>query len=134
MCMINDVDKCVVLAEEKRKSRKSHQCYECGREIQPKELYLHESIVFDGSIKTHKTCAHCQVARNWLMDECNGWVYGFVEDDIREHVHERHYGMDLARVAVGMRRNWKTRKGKLMPVPQMPLTTHDRMKTKIGGG
>ena len=120
MCMIEDSDGPVVLLSESQPvARTRHQCSECRRVIDPGERYLREFCLFDGRVTTHKTCAQCQVARNCLSDNCGGWCYGAVEEDIREHAHEG-YPMYVARLAIGMQWMWRTPRGKLMPVPKLP--------------
>ena len=120
MCMIEDSDGPVVLLSESQPvARTRHQCSECRRVIDPGERYLREFCLFDGRVTTHKTCAQCQVARNWLSDHCRGWCYGAVEEDVRKHAHEG-YPMYVARLAIGMQWMWRTPRGKLMPVPKLP--------------
>lgn len=125
MCMVEDSDgRTTVLGEAQRKARKEHRCSECARVIRLGETYLDERLTFDGTAKTVKTCAHCQVARDWLGAECGGWLYTAVEEDITEHAQSGVYGMDIARIAVGMRRKWTTTKGALMQLPKLPPSTH----------
>lgn len=131
MCMIDDSERCTVLCEETRTARQAHKCQECYRDIMPGEKYLHESLLADGRISTHKTCRHCRVARQWLNDECGGWIYGFVGDDLREHVDEDCrglYGKAVAMLAVGIGRKWRTRDGRLWRVPSVPKTSHERAR------
>ena len=127
MCMIDDADGAVTTISGllQRVARVTHKCKECCRIIDKGEKYFVESYVFEGEFTTHKTCAHCKVARDWLQDECGGWLYGGVAEDIREHVFSKMYSMSLTRVAVGMQWQWRTPKGRLMLVPRMPKTTHD---------
>jgi len=125
MCMIQDCDGYwQMFTDETRTARKEHKCSECRRAIQPCEKYTYESGVFEGDFQVSKTCAHCKVARDWLMAECNGWMYTMVREDIEEHYGEGYGGMKLARIAVGMKRKWKQfhRPG-LLPIPQMPEVT-----------
>jgi hypothetical protein len=123
MCMADDADRCTVLHNRQMKARKSHKCKECHRTIRAGETYTVERLISDGFASTHKTCAHCMVAREWLGDECGGWIYGGVEEDYREHATSGHYPMSVIRLAVGMDHQWITRKGALMPIPQCPPTT-----------
>lgn len=125
--MMDGGDPVTVLHERHPIAVKEHKCNECRRVIARGESYMVERYVFDGEAQTHKTCLHCQIARQWLVKECNGFLYTMVEEDINEHVHEGGYGMDLARVAVGMGRHWKRRDGQLMPIPKLPLTTEEKM-------
>lgn len=127
MCMIDGCDERVtVLHERNPAARRLHKCNECHREIALGERYTVERYISEGSASTHKTCVHCMVARRWLLAECRGFVYGYIGEDLVEHVTEGGYGMDLARLAVGLRRKWRRRDGRLQPVPAMPITTHQR--------
>lgn len=128
MCMLDDGDGCVTpLSEADPVARKAHKCKECGREIAAGERYHVDRFVWEGDLHTHKTCAHCMVAREWLRDECGGFLFGAVEEDLREHCFSGDYPMGLHRLAVGMAWNWRTPTGKLLPVPKVPQTTHERI-------
>lgn len=110
-------------------ARKDHKCRECQRMILAGERYHRETYVFDGDFTQHKTCAHCMVVREWLSEECGGWLYGGVEEDAREHCHSGMYRMDLYRAVVGMANRWRTPSGKLLPIPK-PITTSDAIRAK----
>lgn len=122
MCMYDDCEQSQLLREDDRKARKEHRCCECARVIFVGETYHLDVTMYDGRLSTYKTCAHCMVARKWLSEECGGWIYTAVEEDIGEHVRELRRN-DLARLYVSMRRNWRTFRGKLMLVPAMPEVT-----------
>lgn len=126
MCMVDDADRVNILSNVDRVARKEHRCGECGRMIQRGETYKVEAGVIDGRMDVYKTCAHCLVVREWLSGECGGWVYAATDEDIVEHCNGYGHPMSVYRLAVGQRRNWRTRKGALMPVPKCPPTTHDR--------
>jgi hypothetical protein len=126
MCMVDGADEMVeVLSDRWHTARKEHACRECRRMIQPGERYNVHAFRFDGAFSSHRTCEHCTVARTWLSGECGGWVYGEVEEDMREHATSGYYPLAVARLAVGMRRDWTTVKGGRMPVPPLPKTTHE---------
>lgn len=125
MCMIDDCDERVnILSDREYTARKPHKCGECGRQISPGERYKVEFGVISGHTERYKTCAHCLVARQWLSDNCGGWVYEGIEEDFREHAQD-YQRFDLCRVAVGMANQWETRKGQRMPVPKLPRPLHD---------
>lgn len=127
MCMIDMADERVtVISERIGRARKQHKCDECSRRIEPGEQYLAEFYKSDGRTENHKTCSHCQVVRKWLNDECGGWIYGGVEEDIREHSWEGH-GIRVKMMAVGMERYWRRRDGRMWPIPRLPKTTHELM-------
>lgn len=127
MCMIDDADYTVdVLAKTRPRAKRPHTCAECRRTIDPGETYLRETFLNeDREMVTHKTCAHCEVARNWLSAQCGGWCYGGVEEDVREHCFGHGYTMGLYRIAVGMDWKWRTPRGRLLPVPAVPPTGHE---------
>ncbi len=130
MCLIDSGDGPVnLLRSTWQKARIAHKCKECGRQIRPGESYSTEAFVFERDFNLHKTCAHCLVVRDWLQAECGGYLYGAVEEDIREHAYEG-YGMAVKRLAVGMGRNWQRKDGSLYPVPKTPPTTDELMKAK----
>jgi hypothetical protein len=122
MCMIDGADEPMRCWNTvTRKARKEHKCQECGRVIAAGESYRYGSgIDYDGLACSHKVCAHCLVACDWLTENCGGWIFSGVYEDIREHVDE-YRRSDLARIAIGMRRDWKPfRRAGLMPVPKLP--------------
>ncbi|WP_157378754.1 hypothetical protein [Burkholderia ubonensis] len=122
-------ERVTMISDGRRTARKEHRCAECGRMIQCGETYCYEYYKFDGRTEHHKTCSHCMVVRQWLSDECGGWVYGGVEEDIREHAQDG-YGWPILRLTVAMKNNWARRDGSLRPVPKLPKTTHDIMREK----
>lgn len=130
MCMIDDCDEIVnMLSAVIVKARKAHKCMECNRLIHSGEHYYKECYVFDNDLRGHKTCGHCKVARNWLTDECGGFVYGEICQDLIDHVSEGYeYPYGVYRITVGMKNKWQRRDGSLLNVPNTPLTTHERMK------
>lgn len=129
MCMFDDGDGAVtMLSAADPVARKTHKCRECGRTIEPGERYHVDRFLWEGSLDTHKTCGHCMVARQWLQDECGGYLFGAVEEDIREHAHNGMYPMGLHRLAVGMAWKWRTPRGRMLPLPTAPMTTHERLQ------
>lgn len=120
MCMIDNCDGyTTVLHERHPVARIQHKCAECGRVIHKGERYLNEGTLWDGKKKTHKTCAHCEVVRQWLTQECSGFVYGGIWEDISEHAWEG-YGIRVKMMAVGMERNWERKDGRMWPLPRFP--------------
>lgn len=125
MCMTDDAERVTKVSAAYRTARKPHRCAECGRAIEPGESYHYETFVFDGKFTSHKTCKHCMVARQWLSDECGGWVYGAVQEDIDEHAAYEGYGFRVRLLAAGMARKWKRKDGRMWPVPKVPPTAHE---------
>lgn len=135
MCMIENGDGAVTMIEDGRffRAMLEHKCAECRRVIKRGERYHAEVYIFEGKLTRHKTCAHCMVVRNWLQDECGGWLFGAVEEDAREHVHNNGhlYGRDLYRAVVGMAWNWRAPSGRMLPVPQ-PIKTSEEIARAEG--
>lgn len=126
MCMLDYSDgQVTMLSEANPIARKEHKCRECWRVIAPGERYHVDRFLWEGKLDTFKVCAHCMVARHWLSDECGGWLFGEVEEDIREHAHNGRYPMSVYRLAVGMAWKWRAPSGKLLPVPNVPPTTDE---------
>lgn len=129
MCM-TDYDPPEFYLATIRGARKLHDCEECGREIQPGEPYQYVSGKWDGSFNCYKTCQHCIVTQKWLSDNCHGFVHSMTEEDIREHASD-YDRFDLYRLAVGMKNQWRTRKGRMLPVPKLPRPLHERDATHL---
>ncbi len=86
MCMIDGCDEFYRhYSERRRKARTKHRCSECGRTIQPKEIYSYVSAIGD-RWDTWKTCAHCLVAQLWLQRNCGGFMHASVFEDLQEHL------------------------------------------------
>lgn len=129
MCAVDDADGyCKTLQQSMRKAAKPHRCTECRRIIQAGETYLYEYTKFDGETDSHRTCQHCQVARHWLSENCGGWLYGGVEEDIHDHAESGMYGFGVKLLAVGMSRKWTRKDGRMWPIPRLPKTGHDLAK------
>ena len=126
MCMIDDAETVELLRTAIQTAKTGHKCHECFRTIGSGEQYYSDVFVFDGKFTNHKTCAHCMKVRNWLQDECGGFLYGGVKEDAREHVFNHDgYGYELYRAIVGMQWRWRTKSGRLLPVPQNIRTTDE---------
>jgi hypothetical protein len=122
MCRIDACERVQIFQESRRKARKVHHCTECGRAIAIGESYRYEAGICEGYLDTHKTCDHCMVARQWLLDNCEGWVYSQVLEEIREHAEEYpKIALGLYKIAIGGARKWKKKHSNdLMPLPKMP--------------
>jgi len=127
--MIDDGDgQVTALGNATPTARKAHKCAECYRTIEPGERYFVDRYLWEGKMHNHKTCAHCNVVRQWLYEECGGWLYSGIKADIREHATSGDYPMPVLRLAVGMMWGWRTRLGRTLPVPNVPQTTLERAK------
>jgi hypothetical protein len=60
---------------------------------------------------------HCDEVCHWLSTECGGYLYRGVEEDLLEHARDRFYGWAVKRASIGMKWQWRTPSGKLMPIP-----------------
>ncbi len=67
---------------EDRKARKPHHCCECGKTIQPGELYEHAAGKWGGEFNTFATCMRCVTIRRDFM-QC-----GFIFGELWETIHE----------------------------------------------
>lgn len=122
--MIDDGDQCAVYLSFQRRARKSRRCNECAREIQPGETYRHSKGLFEGRWDSYTTCAHCQVAMAWLVENCGGFMHYGVWEDFEEHISEYpQLARALERLRVGRKRRWvRFDKAGLMAVPPVPPT------------
>lgn len=126
MCMIEDADGCVtLLSKDFRRTSRERTCDECRRPIAIGEMYLREKTIFEGEFSTWTVCPQCLIVRHWLQKECGGYLYGGLQEDLEEHLGEVDLRMwwGLARLVVGMRRQWQSRK-----MPRVPLTTRDLLQ------
>lgn len=127
--MVDYADDCeptITRTDAIRKARKEHRCNECHRVIEKGEPYRYMTYVeIRYKYGKHLICQHCQIVCQWLSAECGGYLYETVYEDVREHVTEG-YGMGVARLAAGMNMRWRHH-GKLMRLPKLPATTHQRM-------
>ena len=117
--MIDNCDRAEFIHALMHKARKTHRCGECFRDISAGEQYESVFGKWEGDFSSHKTCVHCCAARKWLERECNGYVYGGIKEDIQDHFYEvsPYKMLELGRLIVGMRRKWRDKRGRMMPVP-----------------
>jgi hypothetical protein len=58
------------------RARKPVACCECGRQIEPGEVYLHSWGVWEGTAEIYRTCAECWEVREDLREDMpSGYVY-----------------------------------------------------------
>ena len=71
-----------------QKARKAHQCYECGKIIDPGEIYERTAGKWDGNFYVFKTCEQCEDLRSSLesLGFCPG--FGEVRADHSEYIAE----------------------------------------------
>jgi hypothetical protein len=121
MCRVDMLDeRASVWNETYRKARKDYRCGECGRGIAAGERYVYLWAIGTDGPFTARWCLQCDVAKEWLWQNCGGSIITEVAEDIEEHVQE-YERMDLARLAVGMRRKWRRFKAPgLIPPMSLP--------------
>jgi hypothetical protein len=119
--MVDDLDdRCSIWNETYRKARKPYRCGECRRDIAVGERYVYLWALGEDGPFTARWCIHCDVAKEWLWKNCGGSIVSCIKEDIEQHVEE-YNRMDLARLAVGMRRRWARFKAPgLLPVMALP--------------
>jgi hypothetical protein len=125
VCMIDGADPLKLHHSGAVRARIQHRCDECGRTIEPGELYDRAAgLGWEQAAHwwTWKTCWHCCAAREWLRIVCEGWLYESVREDLEEHWEEswEYRTVWLGRAILGMRRQWRRRDGGLLPVLPMP--------------
>lgn len=123
MCRVDEADPWKVFHSERRTARKEHVCDECRRTIAPGETYQYaRGMLYDGWNRwdQYKMCAHCLWAAQWLTEQCGGYLFNGVQEELEEHWHEEPLlrSPSLGRRIIGMRRKWRNPKtGDLVPVP-----------------
>lgn len=102
-----------------RIARKPHKCEECWREIRRGERYRLASGKMDSRMWSAKTCAHCDIPRQWLEANCDGYLYSQVIGDFMEHAEAN---MPMLRIVAGARRKWRSfgDPAQLLPIPVYP--------------
>jgi hypothetical protein len=124
MCRTGD-DEQTILRSSTHKARIAHVCNECRRAIMPGESYASTFMVFEGLGHTFKVCAHCGVMCQWLVKNCDGYVFDQVIEDIDEHAlaYEKtlpEISAALAALTNGAAKKWADPAGGLMPIPAVP--------------
>lgn len=120
MCRVDYCDDYVTeMSTSTPRARKEHVCTECRRVVQPGELYERIVMLFEGDMVTAKTCMECVEARKWLDEQCGGFIYGQVLDELEEHWTDEPVlrSWRLARLIVGMRHKWEHRGRRIVLAP-----------------
>lgn len=108
MCRVDYAEPCDVFNQVARKARYQQSCGECGCAIMPGSRYEFVSMLYEGHWSTARTCLDCFAGRDWLTEECGGYIVGEVLDELLEHHREGEYGeqspITLLRLIVGMQR------------------------------
>jgi hypothetical protein len=113
MCRVDYCDgEALSLSSSTPRARKEHVCNECRRVVQPGELYERIVMLYEGDFQTAKTCTACVEARKWLEEQCGGFIYGQVLEELEEHWDDevKLRSWRLARLIVGMRHKWEHRR------------------------
>lgn len=116
MCSISD-DYPEIYKERARVAKKEHKCSECSRLILTGEKYRSAFMVFESHPAAFKTCRHCRVGQQWLLDNCGTFAHGGLMEEMEEHIGEYpDIAFGLYRIKVGMRRRWRSFSGaELLP-------------------
>lgn len=127
MCAIDYADgDWTPLGSTTRKARKRHRCDECSRHIEPGESYHRSVGIAEGHFYASLQCPQCEAAAQWLVWTCGGYLNEGVEEDLAEHWDEPGYRcLDLGRLILGMRRDWRRRDGQLYPVETVDRWARD---------
>lgn len=78
---------CLVLSDDFPRANKTHVCDECSSAINPGEPYNRQSVLFDHSVYTIKTCGYCA---EWVrglaefVDLSEGWRLGEFVNVVRD--------------------------------------------------
>ena len=114
-----------------RKARQPHACATCSREIRPGESYRHQTGVWDGRWYLFDQCAHCQAI--WAIYRPSSYESMISEEGYLDWAEEGSTAWgrdDLAdirelRYRVQYRMGWRSKAGKLFPIPTAPASTPD---------
>jgi hypothetical protein len=114
----------LIYAEVKRgHARREHQCYECKRAILIGEPFEHHWCVYEsGRASKFKVCSHCAVLCEWLAQNCEGWIWGEVVEDIEEHGRD-YLRNDLVALGACARVGWVKGPSFRKPYPGIPIPT-----------
>lgn len=128
MCRIQDCDPWKVYRAGTRVARKEHTCFECGRKITKGESYHYATGLHPDAAgwDVFKLCPHCDAASQWLVVVCNGFLYGGIREELREHWEEEWElrSIGLGRLIHGIERRWQRTKYAtgLMEIPTYAKT------------
>lgn len=108
------------------------KCCECKRDIEIGEKITSFTWTYDmdddgepmdnpSDSYENQFCAHCKAAAKWLDKVCDGHLYGEQQiwEDLEEHWDQESppvISLNLGRLLVGMKNQWKRRDGSRIPV------------------
>ena len=129
MCLWIETDDQLNLASGYRQARKTHECQECSRQIEPGERYFYQTSVMDGGITTWKMCAHCRATitlasqmtgcpESWYWEMAIGTDEETHTGDALTHNLPPGGRVALLRCIVSKRRRWRATTGELVGVPR----------------
>lgn len=107
-----------ICLKQVEKARKDYTCGECHRTITAGERYEYVWGVWVKESVVYRACLHCVSARDVMlryMDDEEFAYRGVLRD--MEETFRCNGGMELGRLVIGMRRQWRDRNGNLMQVP-----------------
>lgn len=112
MCMVDYAEPADVADVAEVRARKARKCDDCQGPIAVGETYRRAKFLYDGYWSSFAMCPACMAGpARWLTEQCGGYLFGGVEDDLGEHWGERHeLGISdaeilgLGRLVIEMRR------------------------------
>ena len=105
------------LNQGRRTARKAHYCNCCCRVIDKGEVYFVARCVGDDGLYTFKQCLHCLAvsSRYDPRDDEN-----LVGEDAFAYWADTPRDVTELRAVAGFNMRWRTKSGKLLPVPESP--------------
>lgn len=96
-----------------RVARKPQRCSDCGRTIDPGELYR-RGVGFDGTAWTWKDCTHCE----FVLNEYDlAWDGEYNADHFHVWATDGVTNVADGRLQAGFTKRWRTASGALWPLP-----------------
>lgn len=112
MCMVDYAEPADVSHVDDVRARKPHRCDDCRGPIAIGETYRRAKFLQEGYWSSFAMCPACMAGpARWLTEQCGGYCFAGVEEDLAEHWSERHdLGISdaeilaLGRLVIEMRR------------------------------
>lgn len=108
-------------AREQHTARTEHRCSLCFRRIEPGEVYTRQRGYDGGDAWTFKSCAHCTALMSEFPQILDfAWLDQVFDCDAVSEWAQPGNARDMAeaRAMVGWRMKWRTRGGRLLPLPE----------------
>lgn len=96
MCMVDDCEPCDLSNVKEMRSRKDRKCDECRGPILAGEIYTRAKFLYDGYWSSFAMCEACKIGpARWLTDQCGGYCFSGVGEDLYEHWEDR-FGLGVS--------------------------------------